>query len=96
LYLHGNKIYNLTEIDKLSNLKELTALAIHGNPIENLPGFRKYIINKIPQLKHLNFSGISKAERETAKFIVKSNKLELQVSSGKKIEAVETNYDDED
>lgn len=55
LYLHGNRISDLSEIDKLAKLKNLTTLSVHGNPFENIDGFRFYIICKIPTLKHLNF-----------------------------------------
>ena len=34
---------------------------------ENINGYRLYLITKLPQLKHINFSGISKAEKQTAK-----------------------------
>ncbi len=64
--MHGNKIKYIEECDKLSKLNHLHSLTIHGNPIENLPGFRLYIVSKTPQLKHLNFAGISKAEKQTA------------------------------
>ena len=82
LYLHGNKINDLTELDKLKSLKELTSLSVHGNPIENIPGFRFYIISKLPTLKHLNFSGLSKADRQTAEVWIKSNKKPLKVDLG--------------
>lgn len=77
LYLHGNKIRNLAEIERLKGLKNLTSLTLHGNPIENLVGFRHYIVAKLPNLKHLNFSGISKAERQTAITWTKSNNKPL-------------------
>lgn len=70
--MHGNKILNLTEVDKLKRLPNLTMLTLHGNPIENLAAFRYYILNKLPALKHLNFSGISKADKQTAAFWTKS------------------------
>ena len=76
--MHGNKITDLTEIDKLIGLKNLTALSVHGNPVENLAGFRLYIISKLPTLKHVNFSGISKADRQTAEVWIKSNRKPLK------------------
>jgi Leucine-rich repeat (LRR) protein len=73
LYMHANKILDLAEIDKLSKLKQLSALTMHGNPIENLPSFKHYILFKLPKLKHLNFTGISKADRQTSTFWIRSN-----------------------
>ena len=35
LYLHGNTITNLNEVDKLIELPNLKKLTLHGNPIEN-------------------------------------------------------------
>jgi hypothetical protein len=54
-------------------------LTVHGNPIENLPIFRHYILSKLPTLKHLNFSGISKVDRQTALIRVKTNSTPLVV-----------------
>ena len=34
LYLHGNNIGRLVEVDKLSGLANLRLLTLHGNPIE--------------------------------------------------------------
>ena len=62
LYLHGNKISDLAEIDKLKGLPQLTTLAIHGNPMEKINGFRHYVLVNFPMLKHLNFGGISKVK----------------------------------
>jgi Leucine-rich repeat (LRR) protein len=45
----------MAELEKLSKLTNLTTFAVHGNPIENLAGFRFYIIAKLPNLRHLNF-----------------------------------------
>ena len=34
LYLHGNQIKTLGEVDKLGNMPQLSKLSLHGNPIE--------------------------------------------------------------
>jgi Leucine-rich repeat (LRR) protein len=81
IYVHGNKIADLSEVDKLSKLKNLTAFTIHGNPVETLAGFRHYILTKLPNLKHLNFSGISKADRQTAITWIKSNNKPTKVEA---------------
>jgi Leucine-rich repeat (LRR) protein len=77
LHMHANRICDLGEIDKLKKLKNLTALTLHGNPCENLPCFRHYVLSKLTNLKHLNFSGVSKADKATASVIVKTNKMNL-------------------
>jgi hypothetical protein len=35
------------------------------------------VLSKLPNLKHLNFSGISKADKQTSVVFVKSNKMNL-------------------
>ncbi|XP_046853159.1 leucine-rich repeat-containing protein 51-like [Xenia sp. Carnegie-2017] len=69
--LHGNGIEKLTDIDKLASLQKLRSLTVHGNPVEDSKGYRQYIISKIPQLEKLDFSKITKADRETAKTLLK-------------------------
>ena len=66
LYLHGNTIEKLSEVDKLARLKNLRNLTLHGNPIESEPGYRQYVVKKLPQLKTLDFSGITKGDRAMA------------------------------
>ena len=66
LYLHGNNIGRIAEVDKLSALPKLKTLALHGNPIEVTPGYHHYVLSHIPQLQTLDFSGITKADRATA------------------------------
>ncbi len=89
LYLHGNKLYDLTEIDKLTQLKELTVLTLHGNPIENLPGYRHYILLKLPKLKHLNFAGISRNDKMTAAVQLRTNKHTLRIETQQEKDAAE-------
>ncbi|KAM5223557.1 leucine-rich repeat-containing protein 51 isoform 3-T3 [Hipposideros larvatus] len=50
LYLHGNSIHRLGEVNKLAILPRLRSLTLHGNPIEEEKGY----------------SGITKADRTTA------------------------------
>ena len=79
LYLHGNKIKYIEECDKLAKLSQLNSLTVHGNPIENIPGFRLYLVSKLPKLKHLNFAGISKAEKQTAKTFMQTYHGKMKV-----------------
>lgn len=66
LYLHGNAIGGIAEIDKLSALHRLKSLTLHGNHIESNVGYRQYVICKLPQLQTFDFSGITKSDRATA------------------------------
>ena len=40
IYLHGNKIRKFNDLKRLTQLKELYSLTLHGNPIENAPNYR--------------------------------------------------------
>lgn len=66
LYLHGNNVDKISEVDKLSELPHLKSLALHGNPIEGTPGYRHYVLSRVPQLQTVDFSGVTKADRATA------------------------------
>ena len=66
LYLHGNSIMNLAEIDKLALLPNLITLTLHGNPIDNQKGYRQYVLAKLPSLRTLDFSRVTKADRMDA------------------------------
>ena len=66
LYLYGNHIDDIAEVDKLGRLANLKRLSLHGNPMDTTKGYRLYVIQKIPQLRKLDFSLITKADRATA------------------------------
>ena len=66
LYLHGNNVGRIAEIDKLSSLPRLKSLTLHGNPIESNVGYRQYVICHLPQLQTFDFSGITKSDRATS------------------------------
>lgn len=70
LYLHGNYIYQLEEVRKLSNLSQLISLTLHGNPIEQIPGYRLYVLgimySKHGALKKLDSVVSTRKEQEGA------------------------------
>lgn len=66
LYLHGNNLGRIAEVDKLSSLTWLKSLTLHGNPIEMNVGYRQYVLSRLPQLQSLDFSGVTKSDRATA------------------------------
>ena len=66
LYLHGNNLGRIAEVDKLSSLTRLKSLSLHGNPIEMNAGYRQYILSRLPQLQSFDFSGVTKSDRANA------------------------------
>lgn len=44
LYLHGNYIANLEEVRKLQGLPNLMNLTLFGNPIEQVKGYRMWVL----------------------------------------------------
>jgi Leucine-rich repeat (LRR) protein len=75
LYLHGNKIEHLSQLDSLSHLKELRNLTIHGNPVVDEPNYRFFILSRLPKLKHLDFSAITKQDRISIRILLKRQEL---------------------
>lgn len=66
LILTSNRIdtlddLNLSELGKLHSLENLSVLS---NPVVSVPGFRESVIYALSSLKVLNFSKVSKSERE--------------------------------
>eukprot|EP00118_Oscarella_pearsei_P000423 m.4920 g.4920 ORF g.4920 m.4920 type:complete len:223 (+) comp11617_c0_seq2:20-688(+) len=68
LYLHGNEISKLTEVDKMSHLAKLKSLTLHGNPIEtgNRETYKQYVLSIVLQLRTFDFSGVTKSDRAMA------------------------------
>ncbi|KAF3426521.1 hypothetical protein E2986_05893 [Frieseomelitta varia] len=65
-YLHGNNISDINDVVKLKKLQTLRSLTLHGNPIENLPYYRGYIVHILPQLTALDFSAVLSADKKKA------------------------------
>ncbi|XP_035121453.3 leucine-rich repeat-containing protein 51 isoform X1 [Callithrix jacchus] len=66
LYLHGNSIQHLGEVNKLAVLPRLRSLTLHGNPMEEEKGYRQYVLCTLPHITTFDFSGVTKADRTTA------------------------------
>ncbi|XP_015708003.1 leucine-rich repeat-containing protein 51-like [Coturnix japonica] len=66
LNLHGNNIRDLSEVQKLRPLSELRRLTLNGNPMEEEPGYRRYVLAALPQLNSLDFSAVTEQERRDA------------------------------
>jgi len=63
LYLHGNSIANIKEVNNLKCLTNLNSLTLHGNPLEQKHNYRKHILSVLPQLIKFDFSLVTKAEK---------------------------------
>lgn len=58
LILTGNRIAQLTDIDRLAGLSKLDTLSLCGNPVAKRKFYREYVIHKLPQLRVLDFQKI--------------------------------------
>ncbi|KAM4715225.1 leucine-rich repeat-containing protein 51-like [Anableps anableps] len=74
LYLHGNDIWNLNEVNKLGELNYLHTITLHGNGIESIKGYRAHVILALPHLKRMDFSAVTCQERVLANIWCKSLK----------------------
>ncbi|GAB0181050.1 leucine-rich repeat-containing protein 51 [Grus japonensis] len=66
LQLHGNGIGSLAEVDKLGVLLRLRRLTLHGNPMEEQRGYRSYVLSLLPHLTSLDFTGVTRQDRQDA------------------------------
>lgn len=67
LHLHGNKLQRYADIDSLAAcLPRLHALTLHGNPVEEKKHYRNYVIASFPKLQQLDFSSVTRGDREKA------------------------------
>lgn len=64
--MHANLLKDISEFEKLKVLSELRALTVHGNPLDEIPNFRIYIIGILPTIKKLDSALISKKELDNA------------------------------
>jgi Leucine-rich repeat (LRR) protein len=72
LYLHGNSIEDIKEVDKLGQAKSLKKLALHGNSMETTKHYRLQVLARCPQLINFDMNTVTKAERETAATLFRS------------------------
>ncbi|XP_026231394.1 leucine rich repeat containing 51 [Anabas testudineus] len=73
LYLHGNSIFILSEVDRLGVLPHLHTITLHGNAIESNKAYRNRVISALPGLKTMDFSAVTQQERVMAKIWHHSN-----------------------
>ena len=66
LYLHANNLSKFSDIEPLASLKDLKALTLHGNGVEDRKGYRTFVLSMLPQLKKLDFVTITRKDLEMA------------------------------
>lgn len=69
LVLTNNLIQELSDLDPLTSLKNLKILSLCNNPVTSREDYRYHVINKLPNLKLLDFCKVTKREREKARAI---------------------------
>lgn len=62
LYCHANYIKEIEKVTILRNCKSLLNLTLHGNPIEQIKGYRQFIVEIVPSLEKLDFTLVSEKE----------------------------------
>ncbi|KAJ3368791.1 Leucine-rich repeat-containing protein 51 [Allomyces arbusculus] len=72
LYLHANAIDNLRAVEraltKLPCAQHLATLTMHGNPAAADKDYKTAILRACPRLRHLDFGGVSRGDRSTARY----------------------------
>ena len=67
LNLSYNNVASLAEVSNIATAcTKLEFLNLHGNPVTRRQHYRLYVIKKIPTLRVLDFTKISKSERDRA------------------------------
>ncbi|XP_031171206.1 leucine-rich repeat-containing protein 51-like [Sander lucioperca] len=66
LYLHGNNIWNLSDVDQLRELPYLHTITLHGNAIETNINYRNHVITALPHLKKMDFSAVTREQQVLA------------------------------
>lgn len=62
LILTGNRISRLEMVSNLIELKSLEMLVLLDNPISQEPEFRLFVINKLPQVRSLDYKKVRPKE----------------------------------
>jgi len=62
LYCHANHIKEIEKIMILRNSQSLLNLTLHGNPIEQIKGYRQFVVEIVPSLEKLDFTLVSEKE----------------------------------
>mmetsp|Transcript_35727 Transcript_35727/g.47138 ORF Transcript_35727/g.47138 Transcript_35727/m.47138 type:complete len:197 (+) Transcript_35727:44-634(+) len=89
LYLHGNAVEKFSELRRFSesgNFPNLRSLTLHGNPVADNKHYRNYLIHTVPSLNQLDFSPITKLDRDRAATWARTYRKKLAKARGIDIE----------
>ncbi|CAL9701302.1 unnamed protein product [Knipowitschia caucasica] len=85
LVLTNNNIQELGDLDPLATIKTLSLLSLLRNPVTNKKHYRLYVINKLPQIRVLDFQKVKLKERQEAEKMFKGKRgAQLAKDIGKK------------
>ena len=65
VFLSNNKLEKFEAIECLSQCYALSELALDGNPVQNYSNYTSWLLNKCPQLVHLDLKKITSDMKET-------------------------------
>ncbi|XP_073715262.1 U2 small nuclear ribonucleoprotein A' [Misgurnus anguillicaudatus] len=74
LILTSNNIQELGDLDPLATVKTLNLLSLLRNPVTNKKHYRLYVINKLPQIRVLDFQKVKLKERQEAEKMFKGKR----------------------
>uniref|UniRef100_A0A4W4G740 U2A'/phosphoprotein 32 family A C-terminal domain-containing protein n=1 Tax=Electrophorus electricus TaxID=8005 RepID=A0A4W4G740_ELEEL len=74
LILTSNNIQELGDLDPLASVKTLSLLSLLRNPVTNKKHYRLYVINKLPQIRVLDFQKVKLKERQEAEKMFKGKR----------------------
>ncbi|KAI7814289.1 U2 small nuclear ribonucleoprotein A' [Triplophysa rosa] len=74
LVLTSNNIQELGDLDPLASVKTMTLLSLLRNPVTNKKHYRLYVINKLPQIRVLDFQKVKLKERQEAEQMFKGKR----------------------
>ncbi|KAF5906172.1 U2 small nuclear ribonucleoprotein A, partial [Clarias magur] len=74
LILTSNNIQELGDLDPLASVKTLNLLSLLRNPVTNKKHYRLYVINKLPQIRVLDFQKVKLKERQEAEKMFKGKR----------------------
>jgi Leucine-rich repeat (LRR) protein len=66
IYLHANQFQVLSQVKVIAPLQHLRSVTFHGNPIAEKKQYRYYTLASLPTIKSLDFSGVTKKDRESS------------------------------
>ncbi|KAF3833255.1 hypothetical protein F7725_026920 [Dissostichus mawsoni] len=75
LVLTNNNIQELGDLDPLASVRTLTLLSLLRNPVTNKKHYRLYVINKIPQIRVLDFQKVKLKERQEQRKCSRANEV---------------------